>query len=297
MDEKLKSTLRKIKLLSEQNPEFAQELRKMFERPSSASVVSNTPSLSGDIIAIREALEIRANKSVMYDFVDHEGLKSQLIIDNLRMENAALNLQKDEKERFYTFCINAFYQLENITNYYFHVTFPEINKLLDVVELYTLQEGDYRFKRTGKEVNVSSIHIVDKLNALCNIFFPGDNIKITISTLRKVRNEGEHRCMAIQNNKDKDERLYNFFLYQNFNSIRILLKQVVNAVRENNRNPIIKNAIKATIKTLLPGACFVSVGTQTFTLPSTLLPKVRNCKVNDEIKIVINASGVMEIVI
>ena len=69
MDEKLKLTLQKIKILSEQNPEFAQEIRRMFCLTSPESVLSIPENLSENVYAIREALEIRANKSVYYDFI------------------------------------------------------------------------------------------------------------------------------------------------------------------------------------------------------------------------------------
>ena len=146
MDEKLKLTLQKIKILSEQNPEFAQEIRRMFCLTSPESVLSIPENLSENVYAIREALEIRANKSVSYDFIKEERLRDQLIIDNLRMENASLNLTQSEEERFYAFCVNAFYQLENIVNYYFHLTYPKIEDLLLVLEQNTEKESNDKLK-------------------------------------------------------------------------------------------------------------------------------------------------------
>lgn len=119
MDEKLKSTIDKIVQLSKQNPEFDAELRKRLEITSSANVVSSQMSIRDDVHAIRETLEIRANNSISYDFILAKGnqrLRDQLLIDNLRMENAALNLKEKELERFYSFCANAFYQIENVVN-------------------------------------------------------------------------------------------------------------------------------------------------------------------------------------
>ena len=119
MDDKLKLTLQKIKTLSLQNSEFAEELKKMFgTTPSSTSFVSK--NIADDVSAIREALEIRAQNSITYDFVKNQRVRDQLIIDNLRMENSAINLRQDEHRRFYLFCVNAFYQIENLLNYYFH---------------------------------------------------------------------------------------------------------------------------------------------------------------------------------
>lgn len=299
MDEKLKSTVQKIKALSEQNPEFAQEMRKMFGSPSSATVVSMQKKVSDDVSAIRQALEIRANNSVSYDFVKEQRLRDQLIIDNLRMENASLNLQQSETERFYTFCVNAFYQIENITNYYFHKTYPQIKDLLDIIEEYTKQESkdDFRFKRTNREENVGDIKIVHKLNALCNMLFPRDSIKLSLGSLRQVRNEGEHRCMIIQQEKDENNSLYKFFKYQSFNSVRIILKKIVEAIINNIEKPIVPKVtiVTATITTLLPSACFISIDDKTEKLPDFLVPKLKNINNNDVISLKIKNGRIIDI--
>lgn len=134
MDEKIKATIHKIRLLAEQNSEFSQEMRKLFGKTDSASDVNMSSNISADITAIRSALEIRANSSITYSFVKNQRLRDQLIIDNLRMENAALNLQDPEADRFYVFCVNAFYQVENIINYFYHITFPEVELLLKEID-------------------------------------------------------------------------------------------------------------------------------------------------------------------
>lgn len=140
MDEKIKSTVHKIKLLAEQNPEFYQEMQKLFGKTASASDVNMNSNIFSDIAAIRSALEIRANASITYNFVQNPRLRDQLIIDNLRMENAALNLRDPEADRFYVFCVNAFYQVENILNYFYHTVFPEVESLLKEIEDATQDE-------------------------------------------------------------------------------------------------------------------------------------------------------------
>lgn len=115
-------------------------MRKLFGKTDSASDVNMSSNISADITAIRSALEIRANSSITYSFVKNQRLRDQLIIDNLRMENAALNLQDPEADRFYVFCVNAFYQVENIINYFYHITFPEVESLLKEIEDSTQNE-------------------------------------------------------------------------------------------------------------------------------------------------------------
>ena len=206
-------------------------------------------SICNDVHAIRETLEIRANNSISYDFILAKGnqrLRDQLLIDNLRMENAALNLREKEQERFYSFCANAFYQIENAVNFYFYVMFPDIDNLLSFIENATNIDGKYSFKRnTNKEYkSVSDIEITHKLNAICNTLFPDDkHIKATYSQLRQVRNEGVHRCMVIMEEHDESNALYRFFKYNTFNSIRIVLIKLVGTIKQEIENvgKIIKN--------------------------------------------------------
>ena len=48
MDEKIKSTVHKIKLLAEQNPEFYQEMQKLFGKTASASDVNMNLNIFSD---------------------------------------------------------------------------------------------------------------------------------------------------------------------------------------------------------------------------------------------------------
>lgn len=290
MDDTIKSILHKVIQLTRQNPKFNTELRKELEiAPSAMSVPVLNDSITRDITSIREALEIRANVSISYGFVNEQRLRDQLIIDNLRMENAALKLKEPEAERFYSFCVNAFYQLENIVNYYFYVTFPNNDELLTIIEKYTEREknNDFKFKRNGREENVSDIPIAHKINALCNILFPGDKFKMTLGQLRQVRNEGEHRCMVIQ--QEKNDKLYNFFKYNTFNSIRFYLIKVVNSIESNVGKPIVENRtnVEAVISSLLPSACYVRFDDKTEELPEKFLPKVKGKQNGDKVILIL----------
>ena len=209
MDDKIKKTIEKIKLLANQNPEFAKEMKALFGKSESSSDLPILTSVSNDVTAIRSALEIRATESLKYNFVKVARLRDQLIIDNLRMENAALNLQEKESDRFYIFCVNAFYQLENIINYYYHVMFPNVNDLLNEIEKATSNEPErYRFKRNGKEINVSDVAAYYKIIAICDTLFPDNlQLKVTLNNLRKIRNEGEHRCQVINEKRDESHDL------------------------------------------------------------------------------------------
>jgi hypothetical protein len=238
MDENLNATINKIVQLTRQNAEFDTELRKALGLTSSANFGTNN-TISNDVYAIRSALEIRANASISYNFIKEQRVRDQLIIDNLRMENSALNLNENEDSRFYSFCVNAFYQIENTLNYFYYKNFYNIDAILENIEDKTIIENKYCFKRKGFEKDVRDISINDKINAFCNTYFPGDKLlKINCSNLRKVRNEGEHRCMIIKSTNDGNEPLRNFIKYNTINSIRNLLSKIVTSVKENLHNII-----------------------------------------------------------
>lgn len=285
MDEKTKLTVYKIKLLAEQNPEFYQEMQKLFGKTASASDVNMNSNISSDIAAIRSALEIRANASITYSFVKNQRVRCQLIIDNLRMENVVLSLQRMEKDvlslqgldarRFSEFCLNAFYQIENILNYFYYTAFPEIDTLLKVIEFFTKEEKDgFKFKSTGNN-DVSSIDVHYKVNAFFNAYLPKEkSLKWSIGTLRQVRNKCNHRCDIIGQEKD-GTNLDNFFKEKTFNDVRIDLIKFVNAIEDKLKNPDKLEKEESEIKSKLPGACFVLLSGESVQLPDKLFDKIK----------------------
>ena len=293
MDEKIKSTVDKIKLLAKQNQEFAKEMQILFGKSETPSDLPILTSVSTDVSAIRSALEIRATESLKYNFVKVQRLRDQLIIDNLRMENAALNLQEKESDRFYIFCVNAFYQLENIINYYYHVMFPNINDLLNEIEKATCSDPEeFQFKRKGSEKTVVDVSLYYKITAICNSLFP-DNIqlKVTLNNLRKIRNDGEHRCQVLMEKRDATNNLYQFLQSATFNSVRATLLKVVSAIEVIMQD---KN-VEGIIKTMLPSTCFILYDGKTEELSPKLFSKVKKLKADDKIKITLSANKIIDV--
>ena len=293
MDEKIKSTIEKIKLLAQQNTEFAKEMHTLFGKSETPVDLPILSSVSTDVTAIRSALEIRATESLKYSFVKVPRLRDQLIIDNLRMENAALNLQERESDRFYIFCVNAFYQLENIINYYYHVMFPNINSLLTEIERATSTDPEkYKFKRSGTEKNVADIAVYYKITSICNSLFPENiSLKSTLNNLRKIRNDGEHRCQVLMEKRDESNNLYQFLQSATFNSVRVDLIKVVSAIEDIMQERV----VEAVITTMLASSCFVSYDGKTEQLPPKLFSKVKHLKGEDKIAIVIQANKIIDI--
>lgn len=229
MDAKLEHILQQVKLLCEQNPEFKSEMEKLFSKGAPSSPYIIDTKIDSDITTIREALELRANPSILYDFIDDKVLKGQLLIDNLRMENAALNLSLDDDERFFTFCVNAFYQVENIINYYFYTNYPDIEDVLLEIESQ-LKDTNYPFDRSKRNYkNISDIDMNQKLNAMGHLFGWDSSRIAFFASLRKVRNEGAHRCTV--EFRDNKLDMVNFRKYNSYDAIRSSLQLLVDGVR------------------------------------------------------------------
>lgn len=297
--EKIIEHINRIDQLSRQpgNGWLLDELRRRFGNDIETNKLFEGSNVAGDVAFIRSALSIKANNSIKYDFIANQRLKDQLIIDNLRMENAAYNLQEKEIDRFYTFCVNAFYQVENIVNYYFYVLYPNIEDLLSVIEDATKNDGDFKFKRSQLNtiVNIGDIPVSFKINALCNLLFAKDlNIKITLGNLRKVRNEGEHRCQVIYNQKDENNRLYQFLEKATFNSVRILLIKLVYTIRMQLVEAKSNKSVVGKIVTKLPGACFIFYSGKRQQVPTRLLGKISSLKEGDDVMVMLRGGLVVD---
>lgn len=233
MDVRLNDTIDKVCRLSDKNPEFGRELWKRLSIAYSANSAYLNTSVSNDIKIIREVLEIRADCSITYDFVVDLHIKNQLVVDNLKMENIVLNLKIGAEERFHLFCVYAFFQVENIVNYYLGKLFPDIDKLLSFIEEKTQNDIDirkdksYAFKRDSnrKYEQISDIDMLFKLNAVSNELFD-KSMKFFCINLRKVRNEYSHR-------PTHTDALTKMFGKYTIPSIMVLLMGVVKAIENS----------------------------------------------------------------
>jgi hypothetical protein len=188
-------------------------------------------AVNGNIVRIKEFLEINCNQSINYNFIENNFLRNQLEIDNLRMENCCLDLkEKNEEERFYNFCVNAFYQVENLINYHFFMMYPVFEDLLIHIETAT------KFVRS-KEKNLGEIPISSKIFAYGKSYFnqEKDYTGQTLLNLSKVRNNSLHRCTIIKNNESEDSNLFKFFKHNTFSTVRNTLQKFVASIKENTK--------------------------------------------------------------
>lgn len=120
MNEKLKTTLQKIKVLSEQNPEFAHELRKMIIGSSSATTVSCD---NKKIDKIERYLGLDYNldshsPEIDYSKIADSNVRNQLISDYREMLRYRYGV-RSHKIDFGEFCKYAHFQAEMLVNYFY----------------------------------------------------------------------------------------------------------------------------------------------------------------------------------
>ena len=176
------------------------------------SLVLNGNNIPQDINEIRKALGLRGKQSIDYSFVKNETVRLQLIVDNLRMENARLNLTMSDVERETSFCINAHLQVEGLLNYYYMTKHNNnIKAIIQDIKDSTKTTG-FTSKKNGQFVstaynpsnesdikNVESIFIKTKSMAFVEgyqLTHPGTDLmkmQKVLDYIREQRNDSFHR--------------------------------------------------------------------------------------------------------
>lgn len=231
------------------------EIKQKNSEQSKSDCCDELIPIKSDTEAIRNHLEIRANVSMDFEFVKNERVKKQLIKDNLKMENSRLDIQiKNDTERFYNFCVEAFYQIEELVNYYFGMKYTFEDFILLISS-----------KNNGKIFNqkqLSEITIAEKIFVFEGLFYYGQvdavgktiRYESTINLIREVRNEDSHRCNIIE--QDSEQVLLKFkellkrisvfnktkssptIYYQKTNEDKLIEKQakLINFIKDKNYN-------------------------------------------------------------
>ncbi len=242
--ENLIKLLKFIQEISEvpENDWFKIELLKTIDSTAKKpSENSNLLEIKRETEKISKYLAINPECSINYNYIKHNLLKTRLELDNLRMENVRYNMdEKDEMKRIYDFSINAFYQIENLINYYFFEIYPNINDLLSHLE--NVKESTFR--RNNKERSVGDIRIAVKIFCFTKVNYNQEEMleSINIENLNKIRNEGLHRCSIIKKHSTEETKyLHKFLQVATFDSVHSLV---------NSLNHKIKTLLEN--KTLIP---------------------------------------------
>ncbi len=224
-----KESLEKLLLLideickDEENYWFKSELNSKLNQKNTFIEIKK------DTTKIIDFLSINPVVSVDYSFINHKLLRTRLELDNLRMENIRYDLKEtDEMKRLYDFCINAFYQIENLINFFYYEKFRKIDDLL----LHLENIKDAKFKRK-EERDIGDIAIYAKIYAFNKTYYSEDYTGYSIDSLRLIRNEGLHRCTRIKNIENENKRLHDFLKHATFHSVHSLVNSLAEKVKEN----------------------------------------------------------------
>lgn len=216
------------------NEWFKEELKnRVFRDINPYSNKNLLLDLKKDTFKILDFLNISPELTIDYSFINYTLLRKRLEFDNLRMENARYDLaEKDEMLRLYNYIINAFYQIENLINFYYHEKYKTIDRILAHLESI---EGT-KFKRKD-EKSLGDITISAKIFAFNATFYKfkskEDYTGYNIDSLRLIRNESSHRITRIKSIENENKRLHDFLKHATFDSVLALVRGVADKVKEN----------------------------------------------------------------
>ena len=201
MDEKLTGTVHKIKLLAEQNPEFRQEMQRLFGKTVSASVQNNYDERISHIEKYL-GLDYYADSMLSvidYSFIQEIDVRAQLISDNREMLRFRYGTRFHEIV-FEEFCRYAQLQAEMLINYFYYHKETTIADAIAHIKRYNSTA-----QINPNTSSLASISFNAKLWAYCDEF-QLKKVKDTFDFVREVRNYQSHRTPLEQN--------FSFFDYQ-----------------------------------------------------------------------------------
>lgn len=311
MDEKLNSILNKVIQLCGQHPEFGAELRQQLEVHHPQATVALTPELERQLTKVNKDISKMHNimqigdetaPSISYDFVKDKRVRDQLLIDNVRMENLLLDTRIPECDRFPLFCVNAFYQVENLLNYYFHTMFPDLKSLEDMLKKNTgSKEENFNYSnRKGFPVSsVTDVPMHYLINAFCNYKSSQDEyFKYRLSGLRMVRNRFSHRSFDAKfkwYDSEKGSYLKSYLEHNTFITVRQDLQTLVSLVAQDLLNLGVSYDVTAVVSSVLPSSCFVRYKGKTEQVPAKFLGRVSGLKVGDQLTLTIRDRRIIDV--
>lgn len=237
MDEKLEQVLHKVELLCEQNPEFANALKKKLKLESIQSCTSTiTPDNRIDKIEQYLGLDFKLDtispsgtlyEEVTYSFITDSAVRDVLVSDFREMMRYRYGTRSHRVD-FMEFCKYAHFQLEGLVNYFMeawslddddkvNIEIAKDNilenwpKKLDAPtfrkDLKTIEDIDYFQKVTAiitfLEINSNVVSRIQHETPFCS-----DKVQIVnylsevVSYIRRTRNELSHRGKIKKKNID-----------------------------------------------------------------------------------------------
>lgn len=144
---------------------------------------------------------------INYELIDNEQVKAKLIKDNERMEMILLDKIHSPEDKFISFCTAAFYQIENLINFFYWKRFRDISELLQF-----LFDNNPAFKKRWnsierikgfKKISDLDINVLIYLFEKEFYFDKGIFYNQEITMLREIRNDDSHRCVVSNFNSEQ----------------------------------------------------------------------------------------------
>ena len=288
--EELKKLLSFIDALIKQpgNEEFVAGLRALV-------CETDHPDLKVELEDIRRILNIRGKQSIDYSFVDDEITRQQLIMDNLRMENAYLDNDLSIEDRWNEYCSYIHFQVENVLNYYYDNAFPDFDTAQRYIEKFT-KGIQNPFQRDVTLSNSSQITTYIKTTAFCNDFFPFNKLKPdytskNLNQIRTVRNEYIHRSTA-NTVRELQKK------YTTPGALKTPLVNLVNCIRSLFISKSFVEIVPAVVEKKLAGGATVKFNGITTMLDNDIYAKHSNSLVEGkQIKAIVRNNVLFDIVL
>ena len=203
MEEKIRITIQKIKRLADQNPEFRQEMLRLFGKET-VTVKENVDG--GRISHIEKYLGLDyyldfQGSIIDYSFVKDVNVRTRLESDNREMLRFRYGTRSHEID-FSEFCRFAQLQAEMMFNYFYAIKDASIGAIVEHVLRY-----NEKTTISDKVKKIEDISYSVKLWAFDNEF--QIKVKEELDYVRKVRNNQSHRTPEEQsfNIEDYQEQL------------------------------------------------------------------------------------------
>lgn len=232
------------KKLGKEDPQIKKNLDTFYKLAEPYLQFDGNTSLKSikiDTRVTRKLLGFESVPSIDYLFVNNQNVYMQLHLDNLRMEGLLSNPKKIRKrendlDRFKEFCTSAFYQIEELINYYYSIKFNSFEKFLNYLET-----KNPRFKKSVKPTSIATISISEKIFLFeKEHYFNKGYYESNITKIRKIRNEDLHRCTIIE--KDQNgllEKYKNLIVkIKKYNSEQREKYKIENKKRKEEKRPI-----------------------------------------------------------
>lgn len=204
MDEKLQSTLDKIIRLTEQNPEFGNELRKKLGMASSAKAISKSSDFDKRVEHIEKYLGLDyyvddQHSLIDYSFVEETEIQTQLISDNREMMRHRYGT-RFHIINFDEYCRYAHLQVEMLLNYYY----DKVNNTLNEIKAHIVKYNSFADIANAKSLGAISYN--SKIWAFSAEHNVGYSTRTILDYIREVRNRSSHRSPETEESSISEAR-------------------------------------------------------------------------------------------